>query len=707
MNIYSVAEIARILNITPRAVQKKSQHECWVFEKRRGNGGGKIFPFATLPKDVQAAILAAQAKTEPSAVPALPTNLPTPDPSRLPLAYAKADLVRLYLAWQRKHGATVSQKQAFIDAYLGGAYPQVFAQVGAISWKTLERWKKRQLDAGSAVVLADKRGIAHRGKSSLTKEHIGIILGAVLNPNAPNISQAVRQIQKRCIASEIFEPSAATIRRFVNKYVAESFDEWTLFRQGQKAWNDKCAISVLRDWSLVEVGDIVIADGHTLNFETLNPETGKPKRMTLLLFFDGASNMPLGWEIMPTENTACISSAFRRACIMLGKFPKVIYLDNGRAFRAKFFSGCADFEQAGISGLYEGLGCKVIHAWPYHGQSKTVERFFGTMHDLEVFMPSYTGNSIATKPPRMMRGETLHRSLYNKMGCRPLTLTETHTAVAAWFDEYANRPSRSTHLKNHTPWEVFESGRGTGIDTARLDLLMLSKEIRTITKDGVSLFGRLFWHEALASRRHPVLVRYDEVLNPHSILIYDNNGEFICEARDRGYYGIASGIHPAAKYLSDTEQQAALESALQLKKSQERTTAANFKTMLESIVLPAAHERQVILEQEKQASLPKPAPQTKALSSAEIEEIEAAKIAALEKMNARPLYIPSYEKVWRDELERYHYLFCVQHENCVQLTKIDEDWKNGFEKRPEYKRNYARRYEQLRQLFAVQNKANR
>lgn len=59
--------------------------------------------------------------------------------------------------------------------------------------------------------------------------------------------------------------------------------------------------------------------------------------MTLLLFFDGASNCPLGWEIMPSENTDCISSAFRRTCLLLGKFPRVVYLDNGRAFRAKFF----------------------------------------------------------------------------------------------------------------------------------------------------------------------------------------------------------------------------------------------------------------------------------------------------------------------------------------------------------------------------------
>jgi putative transposase len=112
--------------------------------------------------------------------------------------------------------------------------------------------------------------------------------------------------------------------------------------------------------------------------------------MTLILFYDMRSNMPLGWEIMPTENTAAISSALRRAVLRLGKYPRVVYLDNGRAFKARFFKGCQDFDEAGYSGLYERMGCQTIYAWPYHGQSKTVERFFGSFVELERLCPTYS-----------------------------------------------------------------------------------------------------------------------------------------------------------------------------------------------------------------------------------------------------------------------------------------------------------------------------
>jgi len=66
--------------------------------------------------------------------------------------------------------------------------------------------------------------------------------------------------------------------------------------------------------------------------------------MMLVLFFDMKSSMPCGWEIMPTENTASISAALRRSIIRLGMVPKIVYLDNGRAFKGAYFTG-TDFEQ--------------------------------------------------------------------------------------------------------------------------------------------------------------------------------------------------------------------------------------------------------------------------------------------------------------------------------------------------------------------------
>ena len=716
--VYTTAELMGVLGVAfASSITRRADREQWQARDRSGRGGDKEWLVCSMPEETRIAIRAAEEK---QALAIMPNPVPLPtlssstaqaimDDKRRYKALARADLVRQYLSWQRKHGATKVQKTEFISAYKAGAWPKLLEEVGPVSWQTLERWKLEQERAGSVLALADKRGVTHKGKTMLSEEHKSVILGHVLNPNAPKVSQCVREVQKKFKAQGLAVPSDPTIRRFVSRYMETCFDEWTLFREGKKAWNDKCAISLLRDWNLVSVGDVVIADGHTLNFETLNPATGKPTRMTIVLFYDGASNCPLGWEIMPSENTASISAAFRRTCIMLGKFPRVVYLDNGRAFRAKFFKGCPDFEQAGFLGLYRDLGCSVIHAWPYHGQSKPIERFFGTFHDMEVWTPSYTGNDLAHKPARMKRGEDLHRKLYEKMGGRPLTMDETLVQVARWFADYATRPQYRTHLHGRTPGEVLMEGRGEGLspqDMQKLTLFMMQKEVRTITKDGIKVNGRLFWHERLYSRRHPVLVRYDEHFTPYSVYVYTLDGELLCEARDREHYRIASGLHPAARILGTDEQREELRAGVELRKGLERGSTTLMRGILQTVVLPETQARMAALETETAGALPAESKKTKVIrlnspvvSPEEEAAFEEAKEQARAEMTAEPSYTPSDVMRWKDAQARYGYLFEVKFERGLELVPADAAWMEAYENTPEFERYMKRRYEALREMY--------
>ena len=101
------------------------------------------------------------------------------------------------------------------------------------------------------------------------------------------------------------------------------------------------------------------------------------------------------------------------------------------------------------------------------------------------------------------------------------------------------------HLCDQTPAQALAAGRGPGLseaDMRRLDLLMLRREVKTISKDGFRLNGRLYWHEALASRRHPIVVAYDDVNEPHDVKVYDLDGNLICTALDREFYRIAADV---------------------------------------------------------------------------------------------------------------------------------------------------------------------
>ena len=717
---YTTKELSELLDLAVKNVLKVAVRHQWRSVPREGRGGGSLWLYSSMPLATQLAIRTAIEKQNL----ALCENIISPavvqqelqtrvlsqaimDDNRRCKALAKADLLAHMTRWQDRNGYTVEAKETFIHAYHGGAWPKLLEEIGEVSWKSIERWKNAVARSETVLVLADKRGVSRKGQTDLTEVHKTIILGQILNPNAPNVAQCSRRVQKRCEEEHLWVPSDATIRRFVMAYMEECFDEWTLWREGKKAWNDKCAISILRDWSLVQVGDIVIADGHTLNFETINPDTGKAIRMTLLLFYDGASNHPLGWEVMPTENIACISAAFRRTCMVLGKIPRVVYLDNGKAFRAKFFKGIPDFEQAQFLGLYRDLGCNVIHAWSYHGQSKTIERFFGTMLDMEVFVPSYTGNSIDNKPARMKRGEVMHNALYKKMGGRPLTLEETHLEIARWFSEYVMRPQHRTHLKGKTPHDVFQAGRGPGVDMNRLVLLMMQKTIKTIYKDGIKHLGKWYWHEALSNRRHPVMIRYDELMAPTTVYVYTLDGNFICEALDRNHYNIACNVHPAAKHLGTAEDLQNLEDAIALKRRQENAASYNMRQMLENVVLPESrHMHGRALKAAPEVTVePIPAPQ-KQLSEAECANIEAKKAEMIAQMEAEKVtYKPSSLIRFKDAPARYDYLFRVIHEEGKPLTPEDAAWLENYEGSESFIKYYKRKYDAQLELFEFRRQA--
>ena len=67
------------------------------------------------------------------------------------------------------------------------------------------------------------------------------------------------------------------------------------YRQKYKtAFHDKVEQYIVRDISKIEVGDVLIADGHDLNFLVINPFTGKPARAVLVGFLDRKSEALVG-----------------------------------------------------------------------------------------------------------------------------------------------------------------------------------------------------------------------------------------------------------------------------------------------------------------------------------------------------------------------------------------------------------------------------
>lgn len=365
--------------------------------------------------------------------------------------------------------------------------------------------------------------------------------------------------------------SPATMRRAVEQFKSRHFDLWTFYREGEKALIDKVLPYIERDDKLLDVGDVLVADGHRCNFRVKNPWTGKPCRPLLVGFYDWKSRILCGWALAMEENVQVIAAALRRAIIRLGKTPKIVLLDNGKAFKSRVFTGNIDLEQCGIRGMFARLDIKTVFAWPYNARSKPIERFFGEFsNQFERYMPSFSGASIADKPASLMRNEKLMKAIYKE---HVLEIPQVMAALEKWWDfhVWTQHPTLKTQQKG----QVFEAGRGPGIDEGKLNDLMMDAEVKRIGRNGISFLGADYFNESLYGLRDQVVIKYDFSDITH-IHVYSKSGEYLCRAKRR------DKVHPMAVLLGSSKDVAEAKHQIRQHRSLKKQTTWLARQAMES-----------------------------------------------------------------------------------------------------------------------------
>lgn len=467
-------------------------------------------------------------------------------------ALARVDIVYALENIRKKYKTKKEADSVFLELYNSGMYlPQIYKFMGSISIGTLHRWLKAFEDFGTNALLPQyKYTRINEYNTSLNIEMQNVFLKYLLHPNHFNIGKAI-SLTKHILEKRGYTdiPCNLTFRRFADNYKKKNYAKWILMREGEKAYHDKVEQYIVRDISKLEVGDVLIADGHVLNFQVINPFTGKPTRATLVGFLDWKSTALVGYEIMMTENTQCIASALRNAILNLDIIPKIVYQDNGRAFKAKYFQNI-DFDESGFNGVYANLGIKSVFAKPYNARAKVIERFFKEFQEeFEKMMISYIGTSIEDKPAWMKRGEKLHREMHKRLtGNKIPTVQEIIKYIDCWLDYHNSKPCPND--RNISIKDCLNTVQKQNIDKNILNSLMMKTEIRTITKHGIMFLGLQYRSNILLDIRESVFIRYS-LFDLSKIHVYSNKGEFLCIARQ------VEKVHPMANHLgtvADMEQ---------------------------------------------------------------------------------------------------------------------------------------------------------
>lgn len=539
-------------------------------------------------------------------------------------ALARLDIISALENIRKRYPTKKETDSTFIELYNSGLYlPQIYKFMGTIAIGTLYRWLKNYEDYGyRGLIPQHKVKSQNEYNTILNNEMKQVFLKYLLHPNKFSIGKSIN-LTKHVLEKRGYEniPCNLTFRRFAEHFKTTNYSKWILMREGEKAYHDKVEAYIERDISKLEVGDVLIADGHVLNFQVINPFTGKPTRATLVGFLDWKSTALVGYEIMMKENTQCIASALRNAILNLGLIPKVVYQDNGKAFKAKYFQH-SDFDEVGFNGVYSNLGIKSVFAKPYNARAKVIERFFlEFQEEFEKMMPSYIGTSIEDKSAWLKRGEKLHKQMHQKTTKNYIpTVQEAIKYIDCWIDYHNSKPCPNDSSK--TIQEMLNGVQRQDIDKNILNDLMMKTETRTINKNGITFLGLHYRSDILLDLRESVFIRYS-LFDLSKIHVYSMKGEFLCVARQE------QKIHPMANHLGTVKDMEEFKQRIQKQKRQFNKAKKEFLKYY-----PTEDAEVLEIEQEPVVEIIEEQPKTKK---------ERKKTPREQQMN-RPFFNSDYEK---------------------------------------------------------------
>ena len=634
-------ELAEIKGISERAVRKSIAKNKYVIRKSSKS-------YEILVTSLEESVRKKVTERREKSTALVPINYVVPEEQKK-LALAKYDLIKNWDKFRNEKPNKTQAGKDFLDAYNNNCLcKNLFVLIGKVAIGTIYEWHKklREYNDDWHCLINNYTFGEKTTKTSLTEAEQSELLKNLLHPNQLNIGKAIKYT-KMALTQRGFENLCCdlTYRRFANNYKAEHYDVWVDARGGNKELHDKVLPYITRDVSKLQVGDVIIGDGHRLAFFVKNPYTGNPVRPTLVAYQDWKSGGFVGFEIMLEENTQCIASALRNSIINLGKVPRFVYQDNGKAFKAKYFT------EDGIAGLFKNLGIQAISAKPYNAKAKPIERLFRELQDsFEVMLPSYTGTSIVKKPAQLKRNEKLHKELF-KLNIP--TIEQVILVLNAWLQKY-HHEQPCPHVEGKTIGEVLESGKGEGVNIETLDDLMMAREIKKIQRNGIKFLKNDYYDPALYGYKKNVIIKYS-LFDLSSIKVFKLDGKFMCKAKR------VEPINPIANYMGTPKDIEDLKQKTKLKKQLEKRTEKEFinhlkrnqvHTPLLSMDLPEKQEN---------------------------EEVEQLRIEIKEEAENE-----FFNGCFRTRFEKYEHLI-----NKENLTQTEQDWIKEYEKTDEYEQIYG------------------
>lgn len=482
----------------------------------------------------------------------LPANLGHLSEKKRKIAFQRLDLLK---RWEQ---ALAGRHQlGFTEAKIT---QQFIATAEAIDGKPLSRatlylWRSKYRRSGLSA-LADQRGLPSvpspgtPGEGKGGGDFFDLVRRLWLHLNKPSLASCY---QIACYEAQRSgwpaPPSYGHVHRLIKQVPLPVVDK---FRNGEKAFTDNSAVFVERDYAALHTNESWCGDHH--QFDVIcqaGGASGELLRPWLTAWMDERSRKLVGWRIFPhAPNSDTILLSLKDGMEPCG-VPREVYVDNGKDYDCYALNGRTkadrwrktrfrlDYDAPYLGGLFAELGIDVTHCQPWHGQSKLIERWFGTMEgQFGKTFATYCGRCPQEKPTgeRAAGGVPRGLQLNLEQGKAP-TLAAFVEAFAAYVATYHAAVHTGNGMDGRTPDQVFAAEwRDHAKRIASGDLLwwltLKPQHPTKVTQLGVrcngihygSLEPRLFEY-----RGREVLVRHDPA-RVNEVFVCAMDGRPICIA---------------------------------------------------------------------------------------------------------------------------------------------------------------------------------
>ena len=559
---FSAKELAGIggLSKHPSNVNRQARKEKWQSQPLKGvKGGGVEYALSSLPESVQIELQKkfVCAVSKPKSLPAdlRQVELKTLTEKQREVAGARMALVAQvaqleqaqprykaikFFCEQIKHGGISDDLMRLVETANNKK-----GKNRTLSERTLNQWvldyEKADTPEERLKALAPMQRVAKKAEEIVW---LPDFLAIYRQTNGINVAEAYHYFSAEWDARFADEPLRLAMKPSIDQVRAALAKLPKHIKEiGRKTGSELRALNtyVKRDWSVLQVNDVWVGDGHAMKLKVAHPEHGRPFIPEVTLIMDAPCRFIVGWSASLAENVLAVADALRYGVERYG-IPAIYYSDNGGGEKNWMLDGditgmlprLGINHQTGIPGNPQGRGIiERVHQTILYRIARQFETYHGTGADRDTIRQVSTAVISLDKAKRKGATQLTPKQQW-AVGKLP-SWNQFLDAVQAGVDWYNNEQVHSEigmtpAQKRRQLMEKMNPDDLVFVTPVEARDLFRPSTLRVAQRGWLQLFNNYYFSAKLLDvDGQKVQVMFD-IHDPSQVIVRKQDGTFVCYA---------------------------------------------------------------------------------------------------------------------------------------------------------------------------------